>query len=279
MAVSDEFVEHPVGEDLYALKKAPRKIRIYVGDSVVCSGAGGGACIIRPKIFIKKNGDEVGGFVDIYITDVLSYGDMIYNGVSTLAGDTLLQASGMMDVVAVQGTDTLQLKPGASIDITMPAPWSAGLRVFTGVINSYAENSITWTAARGTVEAENPGVLVKGIDTLSWTAIAKTITPVSTGSLFLSLPTGFDASNTLAYLLIAPGKTIMNFTQDSNGLFSTGMVKIPAGSASKVVVVSKANNKYYYSDKSILTTGSDTLHFNSLPEVTLTQLHVKLDAL
>src|SRR5687768_6666078 len=65
MAASKDFVEHAVGQDLYDLKKPPRKIRMLVTDSVVLVGSGGGNCIIGPLIFMKKDSTVVTGFVDL----------------------------------------------------------------------------------------------------------------------------------------------------------------------------------------------------------------------
>lgn len=279
MAVSPDFVEHVVGEDLYSLKKPPRKIRILVTDSVVLTGQGGGTCIIRPLIFMKKDSSVVSGFVDLYITDVIGYADMIYNGLSTITHNELLETAGIIDIVAVQNTDTLLLRPGKTIDVGFLTLWRPGMSVYTGIIQPTAENSITWKPGSGQVLAHNQNIVATGLDTLTWTNIAAPLAGQTSGTMSVSIPSQFNTNNTLIYLLLG-NKTILNLLPNSNGLYTNSSNhQIPTGLNGKVVVVSKMNNKYYYSENSFLTNGSNTIDFPAVPEVTLNQLQIKLEAL
>jgi hypothetical protein len=277
MAVSDDFIEHPVGDVLYTLKKEPRKVRIYVSDSVVCTGYGGSTCIIRPKIFMKKDSSDVEGYVDLYFTDLLTYADMITNGVSTLSSTGLLETAGMFDVVAVQGTDTLLLKPGAIIDVTMPAPFLPGFSVYNGLIQATAENSITWEPGQGTVIPSDQEIAIFGIDTLTWTSVARPVQPGTAANIYVMLPSGFTAANTLVYLSGGPARSIFNLVEN-NGLF-IATAAVPVGRSSKVVVIGKENNNYYYSENSFVTGSVDTVKFSQVPPITLNGLRLKLDAL
>jgi hypothetical protein len=279
MAASKDFIEHEVGEDLYAFKKAPRKIRILVTDSVVVSGTGGGNCIIRPMIFMKKDSTVVTGFVDLYITDVVSYGDMIYNGISTITNNELLESAGIIDLVAVQNTDTLLLRPGKTIDVTFLTPYTRGMSVYTGIVQPTAENSIIWEPGAGQVLSDNMQILATGLDTLTWTNVAAPLTAQGAGSVSATIPLQFNIDNTLIYLLLEKA-TIFNLLPNSNGTYSNSSNhQVPPGLSAKVVVVSKINNKYYYSEKSFVTNGNHTIDFASVPELTLNQLYAKLEAL
>lgn len=279
MAASPDFIEHPVGEVLYSFKKEPRKIRIYTGDSVMCVGPGGSGCIIRPRIFMKKDSTVVEGFVDLYITDVVSYADMIYNGVSTMSSTGFLKSAGIIDIVAVQHSDTLLLIPGKTVDVTVLAPWTIGLSVYTGIVQPTAENSITWQPGEGTVIPGNQQILAIGLDTLTWTNVATPVTMPSAGTVSATIPSQFAAASSLIYLLLEKG-TILNLIPGANGVYiNPASHQVPAGMNAKLVVVSKANNKYYYSEKAFVTTGTNTIDFPVIPEVTINQLHVKLEAL
>lgn len=280
MAASDQFVAHPVGETMYSFKKEPRKVRIFVADSVKCVGFGGGACIIRPRIFMKKDSTLVDGWVDLYFTDILSFPDMIYNGVTTLGANGILETAGIVDIVAVQNTDTLLLKPGATIDITIPAPFLPGYSVFTGIVHPRPENSITWEPGAGLAGPDAQGILVTGVDTLTWTHIGRSVQPGTTGTYYVSLPAGFNAANTMTYMMFGPVKSLFNLVQDGNGLFSsTGLPGLPVGRNTKIVAVAKQNNKYYYSENSILVAAGDTLKVTEMLELSVNALKAKLDAL
>jgi hypothetical protein len=95
------------------------------------SGARSASVMIEPGELSGPGGTSVTGMVDVYLTPVdPSDSDEVqaltgsFEGQST-AGTSLLESFGMVDVTIMQGDDELQVAPGETLEIRIPAPAGA----------------------------------------------------------------------------------------------------------------------------------------------------------
>jgi hypothetical protein len=95
------------------------------------SGARSSSVMIEPGALSGPGGTSVTGMVDVYLTPVdPSDSDEVqaltgsFEGQST-AGTSLLESFGMVDVTITQGDDELQVAPGETLEIRIPAPAGA----------------------------------------------------------------------------------------------------------------------------------------------------------
>lgn len=84
-------------------------------------GANGTSLFVPANAIVDEGGRSVSGPVTVQLTEALEYEAMAAHGLSTRAGDRLLETSGMMKVEAFDGNDrTLQLAPGATMVASLP---------------------------------------------------------------------------------------------------------------------------------------------------------------
>lgn len=82
-------------------------------------GANGTKIYIPRECFTKKDGDSIdpGDTITVFIKDVLTPSEIIFEGLNTMADDGLLETSGMINLLAVRGEDTLIVNPNKFIKV------------------------------------------------------------------------------------------------------------------------------------------------------------------
>jgi hypothetical protein len=104
---------------------------VNADDGGMVSGARSASVTIEPGALSGPGGTSVTGMVDVYLTPVdPSDSDEVqaltgsFEGQSN-AGTSLLESFGMVDVTIMQGDDELQVAPGETLEIRIPAPAGA----------------------------------------------------------------------------------------------------------------------------------------------------------
>jgi hypothetical protein len=98
-----------------------QRFPVNLDDTVFIKARGGATITIVPGSIQHSNGAQAKGSAEILIKEYFQPGDIILSGLNSVSGQGLLQTSGMLRMVVVQGTDTLATKTKKPVEIKLPA--------------------------------------------------------------------------------------------------------------------------------------------------------------
>jgi OmpA family len=98
-----------------------QRFPVNLDDTVFIKARGGATITIVPGSIQQSNGTLAKGSAEILIKEYFQPGDIILSGLNSVSGQGLLQTSGMLRMVVVQGTDTLATKTKKPVEIKLPA--------------------------------------------------------------------------------------------------------------------------------------------------------------
>jgi len=149
------------------VKMMPRNKRqtIDTTQGGTVTGPRGAGASAPPEAFVDKNGAPVGGEVDIALTPydpAIEEEAQAYPGELrgyTLEGNTVpLPSYGLLDVQVTKNNEPLQIAPGKTMDLVIPAP-SAGTKPDNSPVWYYEEKEARW------VEIKNQATYDAGTNT------------------------------------------------------------------------------------------------------------------
>lgn len=199
---------------------------------------------------LTQNGAPVSGNVDLEITEYTSKSDMIFSGVTTLAGDRLLESGGMFNIQISANNQPVQLNgsyqvsiPAASIDFNM--------QVFQGqeVNNPDGSNGVNWVSADSswvnTDSSENrdSGRYYLNLNFLSWCNLDKYINAPEGGQVRLKLPEECTSTNTTVYMIFDENSVVNLFADATLEEFNSGNYILPLSWDIKLLAVCVDENK------------------------------------
>lgn len=137
-----------------ARKSAQQTFTFDASKGQLIEGAKGTVLQIPPNAFVDSTGVVVRGKVTFILQEAYSYGDMILQNLSTMAGDDLLESGGMLYLEAKDANGAaLSLSAGTEIEAAMASKEAQleGMQTFEG--QEDADGNINWVATNTPVTA------------------------------------------------------------------------------------------------------------------------------
>lgn len=196
------------------------------------------------------NGSLVVGNVDIEIVEVVNKSEMIFSGVTTLAGDRLLASGGMFDISISQGGQPVTLNGSYSMSVPYESRDFA-MQIFEGeeVTNSDQSTGVNWvTADSSWVSRDSSNNLDSGryylnLNFLSWCNLDKFYNATDGGQVRLKLPSECTSSNTTVYMIFEENSVVNLFADATLEEFNSGSYILPLGWDIKLLAVCVDDNK------------------------------------
>jgi hypothetical protein len=114
----------------------------------VIEGEKGTVLQIPANCFVDSEGNVVTGEISFLLQEAYSYSDMLFQNLSTVSGDELLETGGMLFIEAKDTAgNVLNIREGAEITAAMAstAAKESGMQTFEGELDT-ATNRINWVA-------------------------------------------------------------------------------------------------------------------------------------
>jgi hypothetical protein len=240
--------------------------------------------IIPMNSFVSANGSPYTGMVSLQMQTIRTIKDMIYSGVTTVAGNgELLISDGMFKLEAYDANNNkLKLKPGASYTVRFPA-YNDNNLLFSGQEGS-GTNKVEWE------EWDSMGIkrfgdssIVSGIDSLfKYVNLDRYMNATPLTDITINTPAGFTNKNTECFIRYA-GENASAYVPSNVSLkaFSTvgAGYKVVEGKSIKVICFAKRNGKFYYQVKTIGSiTTNQVLAMDNMTETTEANLQSVITA-
>ncbi len=110
-------------------------------------GANGTKIYIPRECFTKKDGDSIdpGDTITVFFKDVLTPSEIIFEGLNTMADDGLLETSGMINLLAVRGEDTLIVNPNKFIKVEFKNVFKGETNDANLFLGNLSQNEFYWS--------------------------------------------------------------------------------------------------------------------------------------
>ena len=231
--------------------------------------------LIPANAFANANGSAYSGTVNLKMQTIRSIADMLYSGVTTVAGNgELLVSGGMFRLEAYDAANNkLKLKPGSTLMAVFPR-YDDKFITFMGKDQSGANNKVVWDKWDSlSMKRTNNGTIILGLDSLfKYTNLDAYMNASPLTNITVSIPAGFTNKNTECFLKYT-GENASAYIPSNASLkaFSTtgAYYKVVEGKSVKVICFSKKDGKFYYQVKpvtSIVT--NQTLTMDNMAETT-----------
>lgn len=102
------------------------------GNSTV-SGEKGTTIYVDPTVLETFDGEAPTDSIRVELVEITNQRDMILNGVSTMAGDSVLISDGMFRIEMYADTKKLRIRKGEGIEVTFPRSTKENMELFYGV--------------------------------------------------------------------------------------------------------------------------------------------------
>ncbi len=135
------------------LADVPKQKFRFSTDSVSFLIAKKGTVIyVQPGNFIDENGKPVTGEVDLEVSEVITMQDFINAGISTMAGDKMLETGGTFYIQASKDGKPLKINPKTGLGLAIPTvDKQPNMQLFYGEVikDSLNPNGVNWVLANG----------------------------------------------------------------------------------------------------------------------------------
>ncbi len=243
--------------------------------------------------FQDANGNAVTGLVEVEVLEAFGFKDMVLNNMQTLTDQgQLLSSAGEFRITARQNGQPLQLFPGATIDVRTPVqtatPNPSAMMLWNG---DEGQNDLEWRTADVENVAVQPDSAIGGngmvytfdLDSLDFFNLDVFMGQgVSSTSFAVNLPSGYDNTNTMVWLVFPNQNTIAalsNFDATANQLNTGSWYTVPIGFDVEVVVLADLNGTYFYANSSVTVANNQTVTIPSLQSTTIAAFESFLDSL
>jgi len=198
---------------------------------------------------LMQNGIPVAGDVQIEVTEYVSKADMIFSGVTTLAGDRLLASGGMFDIEITANGSPVDLN--GIYEVSIPRTQiDFGMQIFEGeeITNGDGTPGVNWVSAdsswirQDSSETQDSGRYSLNLNFLSWCNLDKFYNATDGGQVRLQLPAECTSSNTTVYMLFDENSVVNLFADADLKEFNSGNYILPEGWDIKLLAVCVDDN-------------------------------------
>lgn len=249
---NEEETQNPSAQDLknYFQDNEASAVQTFTLDAdnpTTITGSQGTSIDFYSSSFETSSGQIVTGNVEIEFIEIFSKEDMIrlnkptvgmqYNG-----NYGTLISGGEFKVTATQNGETLSLRPGYSMQLTVPAPNGVDpeMEIFYGSID---DDTLTWNPSDSSLIWGQNNQYNAYFDSLNWINCDYFMN--SGGQLTtvqVEVPAGFNNNNCALFVSFDGMNSITNFYNFSNSVFSTGAsYQIPVGTDVHFIALSFIN--------------------------------------
>lgn len=247
--------------DFFSQTQAPfQTFQVDAATGGQITGTKGTKISFYANSFQTKSGQAVTGTITVTLREMLKGSDMILSNMTTTTNGQLLISGGQIYLKAVQGSNELELKPGAQAYVQIPTDNPATMNVYTGelVVNDslIGDTTINWTLADTNVwvgqdTTAGPATTYYNftIDSVGWTNCDYFYSsPNPLTNISVVCPAQHVDSNTVVYLYFPTINSVTRMYYDSaDARFELAYgYEIPEGLSLKVVVISQIGTQYYY---------------------------------
>jgi hypothetical protein len=241
--------------------------------------------VIPPNVFVNANGSAYVGTVNIKMQTIIGTADMIYSGITTVAGNgELLISDGMFKLEAYDvSNNKLKLKKGSTIVVTFPA-WHDDNKVFKGSDLTGKSNKIEWNEWDSMdLKRNNTVTLVVGLDSIfKYCNLDRFMDGTPLTDITVTTGSGFTNKNTECFLkYVGENASAYIPSKSSIKAFSTignGDYRVVQNKSAKIICFAKKDGKFYYQVKTITIGANQTLAMDNMVETTETNLEAIIAA-
>lgn len=236
---------------------------------------------------LTQNGAPVSGDVDVEIIEYTSKSDMIFSGITTLAGDRLLESGGMFNIDITANNQSVDLNGTYQVSIPT-AQLDFGMQIFEGqeVNNPDGTIGVNWVTADSSwisgdsSNSQDSGRYYLNLNFLSWCNLDKYYNATDGGQVRLKLPEECTSQNTTVYMLFEENSVVHLFADATLEEFNSGNYILPTGWNIKLLTVCVDENKelkYALIDSEITDPHLETV--TSMTKITEEDLEALIKAL
>jgi hypothetical protein len=222
--------------DSRATQPQEMQLDAVTGGSV--TGAKGTVLSFQPNSFVHQNGTQVNGIVNVFLQEVFSSSDMIFNNTFPVAyGSYLLNSGGQYNVYVMQDNEELLLVDGETYSVSLPAQAiDNNMELFVGFENndSVGIGNVDWQPIVNQEAVINGNFTFDStdsiydieIDSLCWSNIDGFMNSITYFNLEFELTglEGLDESNTMAYAIFDNENAVWPTGYPSFGSISNNVI-------------------------------------------------------
>jgi hypothetical protein len=273
--------------DLFAsnLENAKQSFTINASQTSTITGANGTNITIYANSLRTATGASVSGNVNIELVEALEIGDMIWFNTQTLGNNNgtmmPLVSGGQLWINATQSGQQLQLAPWGSNVQVPTTSFDPSMELFFGSTDS--SGNVVWTPADSSAigfgqdssgtyyDFPNDSVGWINCDYFYNTGGAQTVVDVT-------VPSGYDASNTMVWIVFPSINSVTGVYSYSSGVFSTNYYTLPVGMNVTIVALRQDGSNFYsaFATTTITNLHNEVLTFSS---TTLSQFQQDVNGL
>lgn len=132
-------------------KKAQQFIFLQNSDTILRCKEGTIIKLGKGSFIDSATNTPVEGAVELLVTEYYTLSDILVSNLSTVSNNKLLETGGMLHIEALQGSNSLELKSGSSIEISFPtASLKESMQLFEG---AWDDENINWTLPNDKLES------------------------------------------------------------------------------------------------------------------------------
>ncbi len=283
-----ELVSGDISRLFEAIQSNPIQISWDVAQEQDITLPGSGHVIVPPQAFVSPDGSEVAGWVEAKILPLPAKKDLLPESASTSSLGRLFSAYGGVKIEVEQGGVPLRLAEGKRIKVRMStARYNSQMRLFTAQQPSDWAGYNPGEVVVRSVELEDPedGTLLPGFEMespeLGYLQCGAYL-PQDEGlaEVCLNLPYGFEAANTVAFLVFRDHESLVRLPFTGEELRPDCCLQgLPIGEVGKIIVVAEGEEGVYFFRERTITI-VENLTINITPErVSLSDIMLALEGL
>lgn len=227
-----------VSQNLFALSSkgpSPQKFRKNADNFISFESINGFRYSFAKGSF-SVNGELVLGDVDIEVTEYVTKADMIFSGVTTMAGNNVLISGGMFNIKVSKSGQPVELRERYQVAIPA-AVYDSGMEIFRGeeITNADSSNGVNWIQQEGervnwdTTSFHDSGRYILELRFLSWCNLDKYRNAPTGTQVRLKLPEECTSSNTKVYMIFDERSVVNLFSDPNLEEFNSGDFNLPEG--------------------------------------------------
>jgi len=216
----------------------------------------------NPNSLLDGNGNPVTGSVQVTLKEIYTKGDMILSNATTTSNGVLLQSGGEIFLSASKNGQQLNINPAQPLTLLFPQDSSqSDMQLFTGAFeennNVAADSTLNWdpTGDTATVVIDTTGGFYATyfsfpLDNFGWSNCDRFWNLSGGTDPQVKLPTDFDQSNTVVYMVFDAERAAAQADMFSNGIFRFHAGEhTPIGLQVTIIAIAKKDDQYYYAVK------------------------------
>lgn len=216
--------------------------------------------------FIKANGSAVTGPVEVEIQEYYTKGQMVLANKTTTSNQGILDSRGEVYVNATQNGQQLRLRPGYSVIQFAGRSYNEPMNIYFGTVSG-SQGDVMWSLGANvnpvtpnldcSYDSINPPVFIDSatvaicdtlysfqFDSLGWINCDYFYSYPNTTPLTVTLPQGYDNTNTTAYLVFSTINSVARFPYANGSFQLQGGYNVPVGMEATIVALAYVNGQW-----------------------------------